>query len=78
MCIRDRFATLGPVSKPPFYAVKLEMGALGTNGGAQTNAKSEVLDVNGVIIPGYMPREMSWRELPGVFTQALAEHWGQH
>ena len=46
------FATLGPVSKPPFYAVKLEMGALGTNGGAQTNAKSEVLDVNGVIIPG--------------------------
>ena len=45
-------ATLGPVSEPPFYAVKLEMGALGTNGGAQTNSKAQVLDVNGDIIPG--------------------------
>ena len=28
------------------------MGALGTNGGAQTNGKAEVLDVNGNVIPG--------------------------
>ena len=45
-------ATLGEISQPPFYAVTLEMGALGTNGGAQTNGKAEVLDVNGNVIPG--------------------------
>ena len=45
-------ATLGTLSEPPFYAVKLYMGTLGTNGGAQTDAKTRVLNVNGEVITG--------------------------
>jgi 3-oxosteroid 1-dehydrogenase len=45
-------ATLGPVDTAPFYAVELKLGALGTNGGARTNAAAQVLDVEGEPIPG--------------------------
>ena len=45
-------ATLGPVDTAPFYAVELKLGALGTNGGARTNAAAQVLDTEGVPIPG--------------------------
>jgi predicted oxidoreductase len=45
-------ATLGPLSQGPFHAVQLKLGALGTNGGARTNASAQVLDVEGEPIPG--------------------------
>ncbi len=45
-------ATLGPVDTGPFYAVELKLGALGTNGGARTNAAAQVLDVEGEPIAG--------------------------
>ena len=45
-------ATLGPLDKPPFHAVELKMGALGTNGGAQTNGAAQVLDHDGEPIAG--------------------------
>ena len=45
-------ATLGPLEAPPFYAVELKMGALGTNGGARTNASAQILDVDGKPIAG--------------------------
>ena len=45
-------ATLGPVDTAPFYAVELKLGALGTNGGARTNAAAQVLDTEGETIPG--------------------------
>lgn len=45
-------ATLGQLIEPPYFAVELKMGTLGTNGGAKTNEKAQVLDVNGNIIPG--------------------------
>lgn len=45
-------ATLGPLEQAPFYAVELRMGALGTNGGARTNAAAQVLDTAGEPIPG--------------------------
>ena len=45
-------ATLGPVDTGPFYAVEIKLGALGTNGGARTNAAAQVLDVEGEPIPG--------------------------
>lgn len=45
-------ATLGPVDTAPFYAVELRMGALGTNGGARTDATAQVLDAEGEPIPG--------------------------
>jgi hypothetical protein len=45
-------ATLGPVDTGPFYAVEIKLGALGTNGGAKTNAAAQVLDGDGEPIPG--------------------------
>ncbi len=45
-------ATLGSLDTAPYYAVELKMGALGTNGGARTNASAQILDVDGDPIPG--------------------------
>jgi 3-oxosteroid 1-dehydrogenase len=45
-------ATLGPIEVAPFYAVEIKMGALGTNGGARTNALAQILDVDGAPIAG--------------------------
>jgi len=45
-------ATLAPLSEPPYFAVEIKMGTLGTNGGAKTNGKTQILDVSGEVIPG--------------------------
>lgn len=45
-------ATLGPVDTPPFYAVRVYSGALGTKGGPRTNGDAQVLDVDARPIPG--------------------------
>ena len=45
-------ATLGPINKPPYYAVEVRPGALGTKGGPLTNANAQVLDVDGEVIKG--------------------------
>ena len=44
--------TLGVLDRAPFYAVKMEAGALGTSGGPKTNANAQVLDWNNEPIPG--------------------------
>jgi succinate dehydrogenase/fumarate reductase flavoprotein subunit len=46
------FTTLGPLVEPPFHAIKLVAGALGTKGGAKTNTSAQVLDPRGRVIPG--------------------------
>lgn len=46
------FRTLGVIDQPPFYAVKMEAGALGTAGGPKTNADAQVVDWQGNAIPG--------------------------
>ncbi|MFZ5707669.1 MAG: FAD-binding protein [Pseudomonadota bacterium] len=46
------FRTLGVIDRPPFYAVKMEAGALGTAGGPKTNADAQVVDWQGNAIPG--------------------------
>lgn len=46
------YRTLGMIDKPPYYAVKMESGALGTCGGPKTNANAQVLDWAGNPIPG--------------------------
>ncbi len=43
---------LGDISKPPFYAVQIHPGTLGTKGGPRTNENAQVLDVRGRVIPG--------------------------
>ena len=45
-------ATLGKVEKPPFYAVKIDIGALGTNGGMKTDGFGRVISASGNIIDG--------------------------
>jgi 3-oxosteroid 1-dehydrogenase len=45
-------ATLGPLDTPPFYAVQVYSGVLGTKGGPRTDRNGQVLDVDGEPIPG--------------------------
>ncbi|SLJ88868.1 FAD-binding protein [Novosphingobium mathurense] len=44
--------TLGVIDRAPYYAVKMEAGALGTAGGPRTNADAQVLDWDDNPIPG--------------------------
>jgi 3-oxosteroid 1-dehydrogenase len=43
---------LGPIEKPPYYAVELYPGDVGTSGGLVCDEFSRVLDANGKPIPG--------------------------
>ncbi|CAM4266789.1 FAD-dependent oxidoreductase [Nocardia ninae] len=43
---------LGPVSEPPFFAVPVYPGAVGTKGGPRTDNRARVLDWSGRPIPG--------------------------
>ena len=45
-------ATLGTLDEPPFYAVAIRIGALGTSGGPRTDERGRVLDRSGGTIPG--------------------------
>lgn len=45
-------ATLGELKKPPFYAVEIKMGCLGTNGGLKTNQHGQVVSVRDKVIEG--------------------------
>ncbi|MGN6495954.1 MAG: FAD-dependent oxidoreductase [Tsuneonella sp.] len=44
--------TLGTLERPPFHAVRVHMGMLGTNGGPQTDGLARVLDLDGKPMPG--------------------------
>jgi 3-oxosteroid 1-dehydrogenase len=43
---------LGAIGKPPFYALQIAAGDLGTKGGLLTNEKAQVLREDGSVIPG--------------------------
>jgi len=45
-------ATLGPLDRPPFYAVQIEMGSLGTKGGPRTDVRARVINLEGDVIHG--------------------------
>jgi 3-oxosteroid 1-dehydrogenase len=45
-------ATLGPIDEPPYYAVQVRSGTLGTSGGPRTDLQGRVLDTRGQVIPG--------------------------
>jgi 3-oxosteroid 1-dehydrogenase len=45
-------ATIRPVDRPPFYAVRVIPGSLGTKGGLRTDGLGRVLRVGGGVIPG--------------------------
>jgi 3-oxosteroid 1-dehydrogenase len=44
--------TLGPIDTPPYYAVPVSVGAMGTKGGPRTDRDGRVLHVSGKPIPG--------------------------
>jgi 3-oxosteroid 1-dehydrogenase len=59
--LQDRYYTakaegpnpsLGPVEEPPFYAVKVYPGDLGTKGGFRTDVRARVLTESDEVIPG--------------------------
>jgi 3-oxosteroid 1-dehydrogenase len=45
-------STLGPLDTPPYYAVRVHAGALGTKGGPRTDGNARVLNVDGNPIAG--------------------------
>jgi len=44
--------SLAPIDRPPFYAIKMVVGDLGTKGGLVTDERARVLDAEGRVIPG--------------------------
>jgi 3-oxosteroid 1-dehydrogenase len=44
--------SLAPVDRPPFYAIKMVVGDLGTKGGLVTDERARVLDGEGRVIGG--------------------------
>jgi 3-oxosteroid 1-dehydrogenase len=50
--LKPPHCTLGVLDQAPFYAVRMEAGALGTGGGPKTNGNAQVLDWNNEPIPG--------------------------
>jgi 3-oxosteroid 1-dehydrogenase len=49
---RTAAATLGPIDTPPYYAVEVRPGSLGTKGGPRTNGDAQVLDLDDRPIQG--------------------------
>ena len=43
---------LGPVDEPPFYAIRVVPGDLGTKGGLRTDSRARVVRDDGTPIPG--------------------------
>lgn len=48
----DANPCLGTIEKPPFYALPVHLGALGTKGGPRTNANGQVLHIFGHPVEG--------------------------
>lgn len=44
--------SLAPLDEPPYYAVKMVPGDLGTKGGLRTDARARVLRADGTAVPG--------------------------
>lgn len=74
--------SMGSIERPPFYALPVHPGTLGTKGGPVTDAKGQVLDVRGDVISGLYAagNVMAGISGPGYFgggaTIGLAMTWG--
>jgi 3-oxosteroid 1-dehydrogenase len=74
--------TLGPIDVPPFCAVQVDLGCMGTKGGPRTDANGQVLDVDGRPITGLYaagnamagPTGMAYGGAGGTIGPALV--WG--
>jgi succinate dehydrogenase/fumarate reductase flavoprotein subunit len=74
--------SMGSIERPPFYALPVHPGTLGTKGGPVTNPSGQVLDVRGDAIAGLYAagNVMAGISGPGYFgggaTIGLAMTWG--
>lgn len=57
---------LGPLDEPPFYAVEVESGIIGTKGGLVTRSDGAVLDVDGDPIDGLYAASNSTAHVMGI------------
>lgn len=44
--------TLGPIDTPPFYAMELKPGVIGTKGGPKVDESARVISLDGAVMPG--------------------------
>jgi succinate dehydrogenase/fumarate reductase flavoprotein subunit len=49
---REPSATLGPLEKPSFHGIRLQLGTVGNLGGLVVNRNAQVVNTQGEIIPG--------------------------
>jgi succinate dehydrogenase/fumarate reductase flavoprotein subunit len=74
--------SMGTIEAPPFYALPVHPGTLGTKGGPRTNARGQVLSVRGEVIPGLYAagNVMAVPAGPGYYgggvTIGMAMTWG--
>lgn len=68
-----KFTTLGPLDTPPYYAVQVYSGTLGTKGGPRTTADAQVIDVDGAPIPGLYA---AGNTMASVFGMTYGGHGG--
>ncbi len=74
--------SMGTIERPPFYALPVYQGTLGTKGGPMTNAQGQVLSVRGEVIRGLFAagNVMAGTSGPGYYgggaTIGLAMTWG--
>ena len=80
--LKAEHPSMGSISNPPFYALPVHPGTLGTKGGPLTNAQAQVINVRGEVIPGLFAagNVMAGVSGPGYFgggaTIGLAMTWG--
>ncbi len=73
---------LGTIEEPPFYALPVYLGTIGTKGGPRTNVNGQVIDVYGNIIEGLYAAGNAMASVSGPsyggggFTIGLAMTWG--
>lgn len=57
---------LGPLAEPPYYAMEVHSGVIGTKGGLVTDPNGAVLDVEGERIPGLYAASNSTAHVMGI------------
>ncbi|MGI5508480.1 FAD-dependent oxidoreductase [Streptomyces sp. CA-106131] len=85
---RDVRGTLGPLDEPPYYAIPIKSGALGTKGGPRVDPDARVLDIDGEPIAGLYaagnvmasPFGMTYGGAGGTLGPAMVFAWmaGRH
>ncbi|MDW8469364.1 MAG: FAD-binding protein [Burkholderiales bacterium] len=66
---------IAPIETPPFYAVQVHVGDLGTYAGIVTNANAQALDANRRPIPGLYAVGNDALSIMGGITPAPASPW---